>query len=43
MGKQTIAECIESLEILERMGELDVDIARGVAVGAPSLCDARRN
>ena len=35
MGKQTIAECVESAAILERLREIGVDYAQGYYVGAP--------
>ena len=35
MGKRTIAESVESAEILEKLGEIGVDYAQGFGVGSP--------
>ena len=35
MGKRTIAESVESAEILEKIGEIGVDYAQGFGVGRP--------
>ena len=35
MGKQVIAESVESDAVLEKLGEIGVDYAQGFGVGAP--------
>ena len=39
MGKRTIAEFVESEEVLQRMRELGIDYAQGYALGRPELLD----
>ena len=41
MGKRTIAEFVESQEILQALRELDVDYAQGYAIGKPEPFDIR--
>jgi EAL domain-containing protein (putative c-di-GMP-specific phosphodiesterase class I) len=36
MGKNTVAEFVESIEILEALREIGVDYAQGYAIGRPS-------
>jgi len=36
MGKRTIAESVESLDVAERLRELGVDYAQGYALGRPT-------
>ena len=35
MGKQTVAECVENMAILDKLRELNVDFAQGYAFGHP--------
>jgi EAL domain-containing protein (putative c-di-GMP-specific phosphodiesterase class I) len=35
MGKQIVAECVETSEVLERLREIGVDYAQGYAIEAP--------
>jgi EAL domain-containing protein (putative c-di-GMP-specific phosphodiesterase class I) len=35
LGKETIAECVESHAILDRIGEMGMDYAQGFFVGKP--------
>jgi EAL domain-containing protein (putative c-di-GMP-specific phosphodiesterase class I) len=37
MGRQTIAECVENRDTLERIKEIGVDYAQGYALGKPRL------
>jgi diguanylate cyclase (GGDEF)-like protein/PAS domain S-box-containing protein len=37
MGRQTIAECVENRETLERVKQIGVDFAQGYAIGKPRL------
>ncbi len=37
MGRQTIAQCVENRETLERVKEIGVDFAQGYAIGKPRL------
>jgi diguanylate cyclase (GGDEF)-like protein len=39
LGKETIAECVESLAILDRIGEIGVDFAQGYYIGKPVRLD----
>jgi EAL domain-containing protein (putative c-di-GMP-specific phosphodiesterase class I) len=39
LGKQTVAEFVESEAIVERLRELGVDLAQGYAVGKPMPLD----
>jgi len=41
MGKQTIAEGVESEAVLERLREIGVDYAQGFAIGSPAPIDWR--
>ena len=41
MGKKTIAEFVESQEILAALGEIGVDYAQGFELGKPSLLPKR--
>ena len=40
MGKSTVAEFVESDEILEALREIGVDYAQGYAIGKPSPFEA---
>lgn len=37
MGRQTIAQCVENRETLERVKEIGVDFSQGYAIGKPRL------
>ncbi|MEM7257433.1 MAG: EAL domain-containing protein [Pseudomonadota bacterium] len=39
LGKQTIAEFVESDEVLEKLREMGVDLAQGYQIGKPELID----
>ncbi len=39
LGKQTIAEFVESDDVLEKLRELGVDLAQGYQIGKPELID----
>jgi diguanylate cyclase (GGDEF)-like protein len=39
LGKETIAECVESPMILERIREIGIDYAQGFHIGKPMLLD----
>jgi EAL domain-containing protein (putative c-di-GMP-specific phosphodiesterase class I) len=41
MGKRTIAEFVESKEILVALGEIGVDYAQGFELGEPKLLPKR--
>jgi EAL domain-containing protein (putative c-di-GMP-specific phosphodiesterase class I) len=42
MGKRTIAEFVESNEILAALGAIGVDYAQGFALGKPELLPKRQ-
>ena len=42
MGKRTIAEFVESREILAALGAIGVDYAQGFALGEPELLPKRQ-
>ncbi|WP_163070073.1 EAL domain-containing protein, partial [Acinetobacter nosocomialis] len=35
MGKRTIAEFVETVEVMEALREIGIDYAQGLAIGAP--------
>lgn len=37
MGKRTIAEFVETVEVMEALREIGIDYAQGLAIGAPAV------